>query len=220
MRSFRNDEMRTKTEIWLSNKQKYITGGWILGQNPYKSLKRFLPCYSQSSLQYCLRFLFVQTHATSYSFYSSLLYNVKKKWGKPDRKPHPLPYGLRNPKKNLKSENSQDYAQKPQWHCTFMNSASAHTIRFSTSLYGICPKEFHKFVLLLLINKAYNIMCLLRHDLHEKNIWQETNLTEISFIQFYRMKLHTKKIVKKFSKKCWCRFWKLIFHAVNYLLLW
>jgi hypothetical protein len=26
----------------------------------------------------------------------------------------PRPYGLRNPYRNLKSENSQDYAQKPQ----------------------------------------------------------------------------------------------------------
>ncbi len=26
----------------------------------------------------------------------------------------------------LKSENSQDYAQKPQRNCTFMNSASGH----------------------------------------------------------------------------------------------
>jgi hypothetical protein len=36
----------------------------------------------------------------------------------------PSPYGLRNPYKNLKSENSQDYAQKPQRNCTFMNLAS------------------------------------------------------------------------------------------------
>jgi hypothetical protein len=36
----------------------------------------------------------------------------------------PLFYGLRNPYRNLKSENSQDYAQKPQRNCTFMNSAS------------------------------------------------------------------------------------------------
>jgi hypothetical protein len=28
---------------------------------------------------------------------------------------------------NLKSENSQDYAQKPQQNCTFMNSAPEHT---------------------------------------------------------------------------------------------
>ncbi len=31
---------------------------------------------------------------------------------------------LRNPYKNLKSENSQDYAQKPRRNCTFMNKAS------------------------------------------------------------------------------------------------
>jgi hypothetical protein len=35
-----------------------------------------------------------------------LLYTVKEKGGKPDRKPHPLPCGLRNPYRNLKSENS------------------------------------------------------------------------------------------------------------------
>ncbi len=50
--------------------------------------------------------------------------SVKEKGGKPDRKPYPLPYGLRNPYRNLKSENSQDYAQKPQCNCTFMNPAS------------------------------------------------------------------------------------------------
>jgi hypothetical protein len=61
-----------------------------------------------------LRFSFLQTQATS----------VKEKGGKPDRKQYPLPYGLRNPYRNLKSENSQDYAQKPQRDCKFMNSAS------------------------------------------------------------------------------------------------
>jgi len=71
-----------------------------------------------------LRFLFLQTHAISYSLYS-LLYNVKEKGGKPDRKPYPLPYGLRNPYRNLKCDNSQDYAQKPQRNCMFINSASA-----------------------------------------------------------------------------------------------
>jgi hypothetical protein len=35
---------------------------------------------------------------------------LKEKGGKPDRKPYPLPYGLRNPYRNLMSENSQDYA--------------------------------------------------------------------------------------------------------------
>jgi hypothetical protein len=52
-----------------------------------------------------------------------LLYTVKEKGGKPDRKPYLFPYGLRNPYRNLKSEKSQDYAQKPQRNCMFMNSA-------------------------------------------------------------------------------------------------
>jgi hypothetical protein len=43
-----------------------------------------------------------------------LLYTVKEKGGKLGRKPNPLPYGLRNPNRNLKIENSQGYAQKPQ----------------------------------------------------------------------------------------------------------
>jgi hypothetical protein len=40
--------------------------------------------------------------------------SVKEKAGKPEIKLYPLPYGFRNPYRNLKSENSQDYAQKPQ----------------------------------------------------------------------------------------------------------
>jgi hypothetical protein len=38
---------------------------------------------------------------------------IKDKDGKLYRKLHLLPYGLRNPCRNLKSENSADYAQKP-----------------------------------------------------------------------------------------------------------
>jgi hypothetical protein len=78
-----------------------------------------------------LRFLFLQTHTTSYVFlqtqatqtyfYSKvIMYNVKEK----GEKPYPLPYGLRNPYRNLKSENTQDYDQKPKQNCTFINSAS------------------------------------------------------------------------------------------------
>jgi hypothetical protein len=47
-----------------------------------------------------------------YSFYSSVTVLVKEKGGKPDRNPYPFPYGLRNPYRNLKSDNSQDYAEK------------------------------------------------------------------------------------------------------------
>ncbi len=42
-----------------------------------------------------------------------LLYTIKEKEGKADRKTYTLPF---------KSENSQDYAQKPQRNCMFMNS--------------------------------------------------------------------------------------------------
>jgi hypothetical protein len=42
------------------------------------------------------------------------VYTVKAKGGKPDRKPYHLLYGLRNPFRKVKSENSQDYAQKLQ----------------------------------------------------------------------------------------------------------
>ena len=52
------------------------------------------------------------------------MYTVKEKGGKPDRKPHPLLYGLRNPYRNFKSENSQVYAQKPRRKFSFINSAS------------------------------------------------------------------------------------------------
>ncbi len=90
-----------------------LNRGRILGRNPDKSLKSFPPCYSRHLYSIALRFLFLHTHATS----------GKEKWGKPDRNPYQLPYGLRNPYRNLKPENSQDYTQKPQWNCTFMNSA-------------------------------------------------------------------------------------------------
>jgi hypothetical protein len=46
------------------------------------------------------------------------LYTVKEKEEKPDRKQYSLPYDLRNPYRNLKPENSQDYAQKPQSLCS------------------------------------------------------------------------------------------------------
>jgi hypothetical protein len=52
------------------------------------------------------------------------MHTEKEKGGKPDRKPYPLPYGLRNPYINLKSEYSQDYAQIPQRNFIFMNSSS------------------------------------------------------------------------------------------------
>jgi hypothetical protein len=77
-------------------------------------------------------FLFV-IHSYLYSFARDFYFckltqpltvSLKEKGGKPDRKPFPLPFGLSNPYRSLKSENCQDYAQKPQQNFTFMNSAS------------------------------------------------------------------------------------------------
>jgi hypothetical protein len=57
------------------------------------------------------------------------VYTVNEKGGKPDRKSHLLIYGLRTPYRDLMSENSQDYAQKPQRNCTFMNMATGYVRR-------------------------------------------------------------------------------------------
>jgi hypothetical protein len=75
-----------------------------------------------------------------------LLYTLKKKGGKPDRK-HTL-FGLGNPYRNLSSENSQDYAQKPQQNCMIMNSASGQlsviVLRVKIALEGFCGVNFNR----------------------------------------------------------------------------
>jgi hypothetical protein len=66
-----------------------------------KVLRVFLLAIRSHLFSFAWRFLFLQTHATSYSFCSVLLYTVKEKGGKPDRENHtPLLYGLRNPYRN------------------------------------------------------------------------------------------------------------------------
>ncbi len=86
-----------------------------------------------------LRVFFLVIHSQLYSFAwdfyffkltQPLTVSVKEKGGRPDKKPYPLPYGLRNPYRNLKPENSQDYGdygQQLQRDCKFMNSASVHS---------------------------------------------------------------------------------------------
>jgi hypothetical protein len=96
----------------------------FLDENQTKFLRAFLLSIQSHICSFTFRFILLQTHTTTYSFYSSVLYTVKEKGGKPDRKSYSLPYGLRNPYRNLKSENSQDYAKKLQRNCAFMNSAS------------------------------------------------------------------------------------------------
>jgi hypothetical protein len=98
--------------------------GRILGKNPGKSL--FTVASTASSSGYYF-FKFTQSLTVSKV---QILCTVKEKGEKPDRKPYNLHYGLRNPYRNLKSEN---YAQKPQQNCTFMYSAS-----------GTIPFQVHK----------------------------------------------------------------------------
>jgi hypothetical protein len=107
----------------------------FLGEIQTKVLRVFLLAIPSHLYSFALRFLFLQTHATSYSFYSSVTVHCKGGRRKTDRKPYPPPYGLRNPYSNLKSENSQDYAQKPQRNWMFMNSASVNERKY-TVLYG------------------------------------------------------------------------------------
>ncbi len=105
----------------------------ILGRDLGKSLKNFPPCFSQSSASTALPwdfYFFKLTQPLTVSWVQ-LLFTVNEKGGEPDdRKPYPLLYGLANPYINLKSENSQDYAQKPQRKCSFMNSASVHKFSY------------------------------------------------------------------------------------------
>ncbi len=128
----------------------YLQQSWgpILERNQNKSQKSFPPCHSQSPLQLCIEIsissnsrnllcISLNSHNLLHISTVQLLYTVKEKGGKSDRKPNPLPYGIRNPYRNLKSEYSQDYSQKPQRNCAFMNSASG----FKRIFFFIIDKE-------------------------------------------------------------------------------
>ncbi len=77
---------------------------------------------------FTLRYIFFQTRTTSYSFYSSVTVHCKRERRKTWQKIMPPPYGLRNTYRNLKSENSHDYAKKLQRNCAFMNSAQEYRV--------------------------------------------------------------------------------------------
>jgi hypothetical protein len=106
---------------------EFVDARWVeakfLDEIETKVSRVFLHAIQSHLYSFALRFLFLQTHAISYSFYSVLQYTVKEKEGKPDRKPYPFPYVLRNPYRNLKSENSR-LCPETQRNCTFMNSAA------------------------------------------------------------------------------------------------
>jgi hypothetical protein len=78
-----------------------------------KVLRVFLLAIHRHLHSLALRLYFFKLTQHLTVFTGQLLYTVKEKGGKPVIKSHPLPFVLRNPHKNVKSENSQDYAQKP-----------------------------------------------------------------------------------------------------------
>jgi|LakMenEpi03Aug12_release.lakeMendotaPanAssembly.Ray.scaffolds.fasta_scaffold546660_1 hypothetical protein len=99
--------------FWTAN-PLFSDRGWILGRNPEKSLQIFPPLYSKSPLQLCIGISISSNLRNLLQFLLCVTVHIKEKGGKPDRKSHPFPKGLRNPYRNLKFENSQDYAQKSQ----------------------------------------------------------------------------------------------------------
>ncbi len=86
----------------------YSTEAEFLDENKTKILRVFNFVIHSHLYSFALRFLFLQTHATSYYLYST----VKLLWRRKEEDliENPIPYVLRNPYRNLKSENSQDYA--------------------------------------------------------------------------------------------------------------
>jgi hypothetical protein len=104
-----------------------------------KIFRVFLVAIHSHLYSFALRFTFLQTHGTFYSFYSSVTVQCKGERRKPNRKPYPLPYGLRNPHRKRRSEKSQYYAQKPQRNCTFMNLASKLNMQVTAVMFVIWP---------------------------------------------------------------------------------
>jgi hypothetical protein len=56
----------------------------FLDEIQIKILRVFLLVIQSHLYSFALRFLLLQTHATSYSFFSAFLYTVKERGGKPD----------------------------------------------------------------------------------------------------------------------------------------
>ncbi len=75
-------EKALRPHSWRKSRQKYYQ-------------RVFLLAIQSHLYSFALRFLLLQTHSTSYNLYIVLVYTVKEKGGKPDRKLHPLPNGLK-----------------------------------------------------------------------------------------------------------------------------
>jgi hypothetical protein len=87
----------------------------LLDEIQTKVFRAFLLAIHSHLYSCALRYLYLQTVST---VEENLIENHT-----------PFPDGLRNLYRNLKSDNSQDYAQKPQRNYTFMNPASVGMYR-------------------------------------------------------------------------------------------
>ncbi len=111
--------------IRIELKIGFKSWGRVLRRNPDKCLKIFLLAI-QSHLLHSL-FLEISISSNSRNLFPFLHFSYCTQSRRKEenliekQKPYPLPYGLRNPYRNLKSENSPE----PQRNCTFMNSASS-----------------------------------------------------------------------------------------------
>ncbi len=76
-----------------------------------KTLRVFILAIHSHLCSFALRFIFLQTHATSSSFYSSFTIHKRKEENLIGNYITP-PYGVRNPYRNLKSKNSQETSTK------------------------------------------------------------------------------------------------------------
>ncbi len=86
----------------------HVFWGRILGPNPDKRLKSFPPLLftvTSTALLWGIYFFKLTQPLTVSIVNYSTAYTIKEKTTT-------LPYGLRNPYRNLKSDNSEDYAQK------------------------------------------------------------------------------------------------------------
>ncbi len=107
-----------------------------------KVLRVFLLVILSHLYSFALRYLFLQTHAASYSFYNSVSVQCKgerRKTWKITIFPSLL---FMKFIQNLKSENSQDYAQKPQQNCTFINSASGMIVKGPYSVWSLLVEHY------------------------------------------------------------------------------
>jgi hypothetical protein len=96
---------------WGGQRFNHLNEGGILGRNLGKSLESFPPCYSQSPLQRCLEIFISLNSRNLLQFLVQLLYTAKEKEENLIENHTRFPMGgLRNLYRNLKSQNSEDYA--------------------------------------------------------------------------------------------------------------